>query len=152
MTHDELDLMTELVEDTTAHLVERGFVRSNRAEFLVSRLLEYGMRGYSTAQVAELVSSSIRALEDECHRESLPTPWVVMDCGMALIVARICMEGCQLAHTAMRLGYKPLRAGSSMERTFGVRYRGLEGKTWGWLMEEMVDRRWSGEEGREAVA
>ena len=143
MTHEDLDLMADVVEETTVILKEKNLLPSPRAEFLVSRFLEYGIRRRRVSEVATLLGLSPRALTRELDKLGLPPAIRLMDLGASLCLARSCIENNRnMTATGKRFDTNVFRAGALLERSFGVRIKGLRGKTWEELLELFLASKW----------
>jgi len=145
MTHEDLDLMTDVVEETTAYLKEKGLIPTERAEFLVSRFIEFGIRGKTVEGCLRIMGKKRNEIGWDVKKYRIPAPTILLELGTAVFVARACkQQGRKMVNVARRLGAPITRTGNRMDRCFGVRYRGLKEKTWQELVDVFLERRWPG--------
>jgi len=141
MTPSDLDLMADVVEQATEWLKGAGVVQTDRAEFLVSRLLEYGIRGYTVARFVGLIDTNRRSLAKELADEDLPQAGDLMLLGRFLAVAAaVDLEGMPGTGACHRWELCPGSTSRSMERLCGIRFTGLQGRPWKSLIRLFLDR------------
>lgn len=152
MIPQDLDLMTAVVEDATAYLKAEGLLESGGAEFLFSRIIEYGIRGRTISEIAVLLGTRPKRLAKRTTECGLLKPRDLIDLGTALCVARSCVERRRkLTDTGKAFDIDLHRAGGSLKRCFGIGYRGLRGRTWQELLDDFLAAKWPGYETRDVA-
>ena len=86
MSHQDLDIMADVVERAVEGFRQHGLITTDRQEFIVSRLIEYGIRGYSVGRIEEVVGFGRTLLWTECSSLGLPTPRLFRTLGQVLYV------------------------------------------------------------------
>lgn len=153
MTHEALDLITATVEDTTAHLKKLGLLPTEEAEFLFSRLIEYAIRGKSVGQILKLLHLNHDGIRWKLKKVGAPNTQTVMWIGIAAYAARAILErGWTLDRAARSVEANTSRMGSILDRCFGLRVGGIQGKEWPELVERYLDRHWPAWAGRKVAA
>lgn len=139
----DLGPLVAIIEETTAYLKERGAIKGDRAEFYVSRLLEFGIRGKSVNEAMALLSMRRDSRSWEMKKNGIPFPSYIMDLGAAVAVARECLDReVPMTKAAAVYGIRPHLAPRFLGRCFGMRWPQIRGKTWQELVDIFLGRRW----------
>ena len=139
----DLGPLVDIVEETTAYLKERGALKNDRAEFLTSRLIEFGMRGMPTTKALPLLGLNQSNRTWEMKKNGLAYPSFIMDLGAAVAISRQCLDhGINMTQAAEVYGIRGHLAPRFLGRCFGMRWPEIQGKTWQELVEIFLERRW----------